>query len=239
MKSMSTAGKTAVILSGGLGTRLKPLTSAIPKPLLPIGEKAVLEIQIERLARFGYKRVILATNYKGAYIERFFGNGSAYGIQLEVSREEQPLGTAGPLSLLADELDEPFLVMNGDVLCLTDLEKMYDHACESSALFTAGVKKIVTPYSFGNIHFDGDVITGIEEKPDIVTWALAGIYVLKPAVIDLIPRNTYFGIDQLIQGMLERNMLIKKYEIDEYWLDIGRMDDFEKAQNDYARFSDE
>ena len=116
----------AVILAGGLGVRLKPFTQVIPKPLLPIGEKSVLEIQIDRLRQFGFKDIFLATNYKSDYIERFFGDGSEFGVNLSVSKEETPLGTAGPLALLKERLDTPFIVMNGDILSLGDFRKLYD-----------------------------------------------------------------------------------------------------------------
>lgn len=230
--------KTAVILSGGLGTRLKPFTNAIPKPLLPIGEKAVLEIQIERLAKYGFKRVILATNYKADYIEKFFGDGSRYGVDLIVSKEDRPLGTAGPIKLVEDILDSPFLVMNGDILTLADFNAMYHFACEKQSLFTVGLKKMIMPFAFGNIFFEGDRVTGIQEKPDLVTYAMAGIYIMHPDVLKLIPADTYFGIDKLIQKMLAEDIPVLKYNIDEYWLDIGRLDDYEKAQTDFAQFNE-
>ena len=229
--------KKAIILSGGLGTRLKPFTDTIPKPLLPIGEKAVLEIQIERLVSCGFNEVILATNYRSEYIENFFGDGSRYNARLTVSKEDKPLGTAGPIKLLENILDEPFLVMNGDVLCLEDFEHMYQFALSKSSNLTVGIKKIIMPYSFGNIFFDGDIVTGIDEKPDIVTYALAGIYVMKPDVIKSIPVDTYYGIDKLIQSMLVANEVITKYEITDYWLDIGSADDYEKAQAESHKFS--
>lgn len=224
----------AVILSGGLGTRLKPFTDAIPKPLLPIGEKAVLEIQIERLARSGFDEVILATNHKSGYIERFLGDGSEYGVKLTISKETKPLGTAGPLSLLRNTLnDAPFLMMNGDILTLLDFAKMYSFACENDSLFTAGVKRIVTPFQFGNITFDGDRIIDIQEKPDIISYALAGIYILKPEILSLIPDDTYFGVDELLKKLLAQGKPVTKYLIEDYWLDIGRVDDYEKAQQSY------
>lgn len=231
--------KKAVILSGGLGTRLKPFTNAIPKPLLPIGEKAVLEIQIERLVKYGFQEIILATNYKADYVEKFFGDGSRYGVKLKVSKEEKRLGTAGPIKLLENEMDEPFLVMNGDILCLADFRKMYEYACNIDSIFTAGIKKIIMPYAFGNITFEDDYITNIEEKPDIITYALAGIYVMKPEIMDLIPYNEYYGIDKLLQKMMQKKMPIAKYEIEDYWLDIGRPDDYEKAQMDAQKFDAE
>lgn len=229
--------RKAVILSGGLGTRLKPFTDTIPKPLLPIGEKAVLEIQIERLVSCGFSDIILATNYKSQYIENFFGDGSRYGVKLTVSKEDEPLGTAGPIKLLESTLDEPFLVMNGDVLCLMDFGHMYQFALNKPSNLTVGIKKIVMPYAFGNIFFDGDRVTGIEEKPDIVTYALAGIYVMRPEILKKIPADTYYGIDKLIRGMLTANELVTKYEITDYWLDIGSVGDYEKAQAESHKFS--
>lgn len=230
--------KTAVILSGGLGTRLKPFTNAIPKPLLPVGEKAVLEIQIERLAKYGFKRIFLATNYKTEYIENFFGDGSRYGVELTISKEDIPLGTAGPLKLLEEQLVDPFLVMNGDILSLVDFEAMYRFAVLQDSGLTVGVKKMIMPYAFGNIFFNGDRVTAIEEKPNMVTYALAGIYIMKPTVLKEIPSNTYYGMDKLIQSMLSTNKKVTKYDINEYWLDIGRLDDYEKAQKDYEQLSD-
>jgi NDP-sugar pyrophosphorylase family protein len=226
--------KNAVILSGGLGTRLRPFTEVIPKPLLPIGEKAVLEIQIEHLKKYGFNNIYLATNYKSEYIENFFGDGSRYGVNLQISREDEPLGTAGPLKLIEEHLkDEPFVVMNGDILSLVDFGKLYEFALKNPSLLTVSIKKIVTPYAFGNIFFDGDMVTKIEEKPDIITYALAGIYVMKPQIFDQIPEKKYYGMDSLIKDMLQRKMPIYKYEIEEYWLDIGRVEDYEKAQNAY------
>lgn len=220
----------AVILAGGLGTRLRPFTEIIPKPLLPIGEKAVLEIQIEHLRSHGFDEVILATNYKSEYIENFFGDGSRYGVTLTISKEEEPLGTAGPLTLIEDRLTEPFVVMNGDILSALDFTRFYQFAVSSDALLTIAIKKVVTPFAFGDIFFEGDRVTGIKEKPDLVNYVLAGIYVMRPGILDLIPKGEYFGMDTLIRMMLERDLPVRKYEMEEYWLDIGREDDFEKAQ---------
>ncbi|MAT59062.1 MAG: mannose-1-phosphate guanyltransferase [Ignavibacteriae bacterium] len=223
----------AVILAGGLGSRLKPFTEVIPKPLLPVGKKAVLEVQIERLKSYGFDEVYLATNYKSEYIENFFGNGNKYGIQLFISKEEKPLGTAGPLKLLSDEFDEPFLVMNGDILTLMNFKKFYEYAVKKQTLLTIAIKKIITPYDFGNIYFTGDYVTNITEKPDIITYALAGIYIMRPEILHLIPNKTYYGMDYLIRDLLAKQIPISKYELKEYWLDIGKPEDYEKAQHDY------
>lgn len=228
--------KRAIILSGGLGSRLRPFTEVIPKPLLPIGEKAVMEIQIERLKAFGFNQIFLATNYKSGYIENFLGDGSRYGVDLQISKEEHPLGTAGPIKLLENKLQgDSFVVMNGDILSLLDFSKLYEFAHNRASLLTVTVKKIITAYEFGNIYFDEDRVTSIEEKPDFITYALAGIYVMKPEIIELIPKDEYFGMDKLIRKMLELDMIIHKYEITDYWVDIGRVEDYEKAQDAYKQ----
>lgn len=223
----------AVILAGGLGTRLKPFTEVIPKPLLPIGEKSVLEIQIGRLKKFGFNEIFFCTNYKSEYIKNFFGDGSRYGIKLTISKEDKPLGTAGPLTPIKDRLDDLFVVMNGDILSLIDFSKFYDFAIGKNTNLTIAIKKLVTPYAFGNIYFDGDYVTGIEEKPDIVTYVLAGIYVMRPDIFNFIPENEYFGMDSLIKVLLRKKIPVAKYEMSEYWLDIGRLNDYETAQDIY------
>ncbi len=225
----------AVILAGGLGTRLKPFTEIIPKPLLPIGEKSVLEIQIEHLRANGFDEIFLATNYKSQYIENFFGDGERYGVKLKISKEEKALGTVGPLTLLKEELKEPFLMMNGDILTLLPFRKMYEFALRKETLLTIGIKEYLMPFAFGNVFYDGDYVTGIEEKPNIKHKILAGIYIFKPEIFSIIPEGTYFGMDDLLHKMLGDNMPITKYEIKEYWLDIGQVDDYEKAQEEYHK----
>jgi NDP-sugar pyrophosphorylase family protein len=222
-----------VILAGGLGIRLRPFTEVIPKPLLPIGEKAVLEIQIERLRKYGFNEIFLATNYMSEYIENFFGDGSRLGVKLEVSKEKESLGTAGPLTLLKDRLCEPFLVMNGDILSLMDFKRFFDFALAKKVPLTIAIKRELFPFSFGNIFFDGDFVTDIEEKPNFVTYILAGIYAMTPDIFEYIPENESFGMDVLIKTMLENGTPIAKYEMQEYWLDIGKIDDYEKAQDVY------
>jgi len=223
----------AVILAGGLGTRLRPFTQIIPKPLLPIGEKSVLEIQIENLKKSGFDEIFLATNYKSEYIENFFGDGSRFGVKLHISKEEQPLGTAGPVTLLKDELTEPFLVMNGDILTLLNFKALYDFSLKNDSALTITIKELITPFQFGNIEFEGDYVTTIQEKPDLKMNILAGIYIFKPEIFRLIPENTYFGMDHLIEKMLTQKLPVAKYKINEYWLDIGKVDDYEKAQEVY------
>ena len=225
----------AVILAGGLGTRLKPFTEVIPKPLLPIGEKSVLEIQIEGLKKYGFDEIYLATNYKSEYIENFFGDGSRYGVKLVISKEKKPLGTAGPITLLREQLTDPFILMNGDILSLINYKEFYEFSLKQNSLLTLAIKKEITPFAFGNIFFEGDKVTGIQEKPDIVMYILAGIYVLKPEIFKYFPDKEYFGMDTLIKNLLSIGEIITKYDLKEYWLDIGRINDYEKAQDVYQK----
>ena len=223
----------AVILAGGLGTRLKPFTEVIPKPLLPIGEKSLLEIQIQRLKAHGVEDVFLATNYKSAYIKNFLGDGSALGVRIHISEEPEPLGTAGPLSLLRDELTDPFIMMNGDILTTMDFRKFREFSMGVESDLCLAIKNIITPFDFGKISYEGDFVTDVEEKPDIEMEILAGIYLIKPGLLELIPDNTYFGMDTLIKQMLAGKKPVAKYSMQEYWLDIGQLKNYELAQNAY------
>jgi len=225
--------KQAVILAGGLGTRLRPFTEAIPKSLLPVGEKSILELQILRLKKFGFTQIFLATNYKSAYIESFFGNGERLGVDISVSKEEEPLGTCGPLNLIKDRIIGPFIVMNGDILTTIDFSKLYDFAIKTGSDFTVVTKEIVIPFAFGNVHSDGEFITGVEEKPDIKTEVVAGIYVMTQNAFKHIPDNKYFGMDDLIMKMLAGKEPVAKYVMLDLWLDIGQQADYDEAQKVY------
>ncbi len=224
----------AVILAGGLGERLKPFTNIIPKPLLPFGEKSLLEIQIEYFASHGIKEIYIAINYRADMIRSFLGNGEKYGVRLYYSEEDKPLGTCGPVGLLKDELTEPFFLMNGDILTKAPLREIYDFACRYHDSWLTIITKIVTtPFRFGSIQSEGDYVTHVEEKPNLNFEILAGIYILKPSIFQLIPENTYFGIDQLIHTMLANNHPITKYLLKEYWVDIGIIEDYDKARTIY------
>lgn len=225
-----TMKKSAVILSGGLGSRLRPFTNIMPKPLLPIGEKAVLEVQIEQLVKCGFTDIYLATNYKSDYIEKFFGDGSDWGGSLHISKEDKPLGTVGPIKLLEDRLETPFLVMNGDILTDLNFDDLYKFGINQKSQLTVSIKKMIMPFRFGNIYFDGDIVTNVEEKPNITTYALAGIYIMKPELLHKIPANQKYDMDRLMKEMLDNGDLISKYEIENYWLDIGCEEDYKKAQ---------
>lgn len=223
----------AVILAGGLGSRLRPFTEAIPKPLLPIGEKSVLEVQVQHLKEFGFSDIYIATNYKAEYVESFMGDGSRYGVNLKFSKEVEPLGTCGPVTLLKEELDQPFVLMNGDILTTLDFKKLYDYALNSEALLTVVTKHILTPFNFGNVTAKDGYIQDVEEKPNFKLEILAGIYVFKPEIFPQIPVGEYFGMDTLIKNMLSSKNKVARYLMKEYWVDIGRIEDYQTAQEEY------
>ncbi|PIT99549.1 MAG: mannose-1-phosphate guanyltransferase [Bdellovibrionales bacterium CG10_big_fil_rev_8_21_14_0_10_45_34] len=224
----------AVILAGGLGKRLRPLTQAIPKPLLPIGEKSIMEIQITNLVRQGVDEIYIATNYMADYVESFLGDGSRYGAKLIFSKEKEPLGTCGPLTLLRDKLTEPFVVMNGDILTSVDFHDLIRFAEKEETLLTVATKQIRTPFNFGSVEVKDNRVVSVEEKPDFLTEIIAGIYYFRPELLEQIPSNTFFGMDHLILRLIASHTPITRYLIEGFWLDIGRMDDYEHAQIAYS-----
>ena len=227
----------AIILAGGLGTRLKPFTEVIPKPLLPIGEKAIIEVQIENLKKHGFDEIIVATNYRSKYVESYLGDGSQYGVRLKFSLEEEQLGTVGPLSLLEEELNEPFLLMNGDILTKANFKEIYDFSLEfEDSNLTVVTKEIITPFRFGSVETEGDYLINVAEKPELHINILAGIYIMQPSIFTHIPRGKRYDMNILIEKLLKAGEKVTVYQLKEYWLDIGRYDDYEKAQKDINQF---
>lgn len=225
----------AIILAGGLGSRLKPFTEVIPKPLLPLGEQSLMEVQIRMLREHGFDQLFVATNYMSDYVEAYVGDGSRFGVRVEVSRERKALGTAGPISLLRDRLDEPFLVMNGDILTRLDFTRFFQAALASNAPLTVGTKIVSFPFRFGNVTVDETHrVIDVEEKPELSFEILAGIYGMTPEIFDHIPYNEFYGIDDLIKDFLARDIPIHRYLIQEYWLDIGQVDDYGVARKAYS-----
>lgn len=222
--------KKAVILAGGLGTRLRPLTNIVPKPLLPIGESTVLEIQITSLRDHGFDEVFVATNYMADFLERFVGNGERYGIKVTISRESERLGTCGPLSLLRDRLAEPFLMMNGDILTSLDFEAFGHFVERVPADLTVATKELQVPFRFGRVEGDGDFLLAVEEKPNFHQEIVAGIYGFKPGALELVPDGRYFGMDDLIKAMLGSQRRVGRYVLKDYWIDIGELSDYELAK---------
>tara|TARA_Y100001970_G_C14219237_1_gene851608 strand:- start:667 stop:1368 length:702 start_codon:yes stop_codon:yes gene_type:complete len=225
----------AIILAGGLGTRLKPFTDIIPKPLLPLGDKSLMEVQINHLKKCGFEDLFIATNYKSDMIKSFLGSGEKYGVSILFSEEKKPLGTCGPITLLKEKLqDGPFLLINGDILTKLNFKKIFDF-CEQldDSPITIGTKIVSTPFQFGKIKSKGNYILDVEEKPDFNFEILAGIYCMKPQIFKYIPEDEYFGIDTLIKNLLAQNINVSKYLIEDYWIDIGAIDDYEDARKIY------
>lgn len=230
----------AVILAGGLGTRLKPFTEVIPKPLLPIGEKSIIEVQIEHLKKHGFNEIIIATNYKSKYVETYLGDGSNYDVNIKFSIEEKRLGTVGPLSLLKNELDEPFILMNGDILSKANYTDIYNFNLKyDDSPLTVVTKEIITPFRFGSVETQGDFLLNVEEKPDLKIEIVAGIYVIKPEIFDVIPYNERYDMNHLLEKLLLEKKPVTRYLLDDYWLDIGKYDDYNKARDDFNEFLNE
>ena len=225
----------AIILAGGLGNRLKPFTNTIPKPLLPIGERSVLEIQISHLVEHGFKDIYIATYYKADFVKSMIGINKERGVNIVFSEEPKPLGTCGPISLLKKELNDPFVLVNGDILTSIDFRKLVDFGEKQPSDLTVVTKKVITPFNFGKVESKGDQIISIEEKPNFELEILAGIYFMKPSIMRFIPDNEYYGIDSLIKKMLARSESISKYLMTEYWLDIGTHDSYNEAQVAYEK----
>ncbi len=226
----------AVILAGGLGIRLRPFTQIIPKPILPIGESSVLEIQINSLIKYGISEIFIATNYKSNIVKAYLEDGEKFNIPINFSLEKKPLGTCGPLSLLKNKLTDPFFLLNGDILTNIDYRRAYDSSLKLDSDLMVITKNVTTPFNFGNVITDGDYIVNIQEKPDIEYQILSGIYVMKPSILNFIPENEYFGIDDLINKLLSEDKKVGRYLMNEYWLDIGSLNDYEEAQKIYNQY---
>ncbi|MBV8047220.1 MAG: nucleotidyltransferase family protein [Paludibacterium sp.] len=222
-----------VIMAGGLGTRLKELTRETPKPMLKIGSRPLLETIIRSYADQGFHRFYLAVNYKAEQIEAHFGNGSSLGVEIRYLREEQRLGTAGALSLLTERPTMPFIVTNADLLTKEDHGSMLDRHVESGAQATMAVRHYEMQVPFGVVRLHEGAIERIEEKPIQRFVVSAGIYALSPEIVDLVPQGEFFDMPALFEKMLDNGMHTRAHQIDGYWLDIGRLPDFERANSEF------
>ncbi|MDX8400573.1 MAG: nucleotidyltransferase family protein [Gallionellaceae bacterium] len=224
----------AVIMAGGEGTRLRPLTADIPKPMVKIGGVPLLERQIERLANVGIERVYISVNYLSHIIEGYFGDGSNFGIEISYLREQEKLGTAGALSLLPECPDGPIMVMNGDILTTSDLDSLHSfHLNHGAAITVAAIDhRVDIPY--GVIRADGPFVTGLVEKPSERFLCNAGIYAVSPEALGLLPSGGYSNMTDLIDICLARDFPVSVFPVHEYWNDIGTPDDLEKARIHFA-----
>ena len=224
-----------IIQAGGKGTRLRPYTSVLPKPLMPVGEMPILEIVIRQLAHFGFQELYITTGHLAHLIESFFGDGSKWGVRMSYVREDRPLGTIGPVRLVPRP-DVPFIVMNGDLLTDLDFRKLYEFHAQQGAPLTVGVFKEKVPVSLGVIDFDDQrKIVGFREKPDLFFWASMGIYVFSPEMWDAIPPGPDYGFDRLIEDQLRRGQTVRVFPWDGLWYDIGRVEDYEGAVDEFEK----
>lgn len=223
----------AVILAGGRGTRLRPYTTTLPKPLVPVGERPILSIILEQLRSAGCTKVTMAVNHLAELIMAFFGNGNKLGIEINYSIEEKPLGTVGPLRLI-DDLPEHFLVMNGDILSDIDYSALFRQHVKSGAVLTVATYKRQMLVDFGVINTSASGrLCGFTEKPSLDFEVSTGIYVFRRKVLEYVPKNQPFGFDELVHLLLQEKRLIRCYKHAGYWLDLGRPDDFDRANEDY------
>lgn len=225
----------AVVMAGGFGTRLRPLTDEFPKPMLPVGDKPVLELIIGQLQNAGISKVQLTTHYKPDVIRTHFGDGSKFGMDIQYVNEDQPLGTAGALGLVPAS-DEPMLVVNGDVLTQVDFRALVAFHREHSAELTVGVRQYDFQVPYGVVQCDGAEVRGVEEKPTLNFFVNAGIYLLEPSAHQSIPRDRKFDMTDLIEKLRTEKRRVVAFPVVEYWLDIGRHVDYEQAQEDVKQW---
>lgn len=219
----------AIILAGGKGRRLAPYTISFPKPLIPVDDMPILEIVIRQLKSAGFNHVTLAVGHLAELLMAFFGDGSRWGIKIDYSREERPLGTVGPLALI-DNLPETFLVMNGDVLTTLSYDALVEQHLESGTELTIACHRTTTNINYGIIDFDDRLdVTGYREKPTLRYDVSMGVYVFNRTLLGLFDRGEYVDLPQLALKLVKVGRPPKVFLSDDEWLDIGRPDDYARA----------
>lgn len=229
----------AIVLAGGRGARLAPYTTILPKPLMPVGDTPILELLVCQLRAAGVDRVTLAVGHLGLLLQSYFGDGRKLGIQIEYSFEDEPLGTAGPLRLI-EWPEDPVLVMNGDLLTDLAFDELISTHHRHNALVTIGAHQREVKIDLGVLAFDSDgSLTQYVEKPVHTFSVSMGVYVMNRSVVDYIPAGVPFDLPDLIQQLLAANEKVVTHVHDGYWLDIGRPDDFQRAQEDVDKIRDQ
>lgn len=222
-----------VIMAGGLGTRLRPLTDNCPKPMLKIGGKPLLETTLEEFIRQGFVRFCLSVNYKSEEIAAYFGDGGRWDAEIEYIYEERPMGTAGSLRLFPRDTNNPIIVINGDILTKLSFEQLLSFHEKHKACATVAVTAYDLKVEYGVVKIDKDTLVGFDEKPVFESFINAGIYVVDPQILKTIPQNTNFDMNQLLEGLLRQEKKVCAFPIREYWIDIGKMQDYDQAKLDY------
>jgi NDP-sugar pyrophosphorylase family protein len=224
----------AVILAGGKGTRLAPYTTILPKPLVPIGDMPILEILLRQMKRAGIDHVILTVGHLAELLQAFFQEGQRFGLKIEYSIENSPLGTAGPLSLICSQLADTFLVSNGDVLTTLDIRELIDAHCRSGAVATIASHARKVKIDLGVLQFNGsDDVTDYIEKPTYDFCVSMGIYIFEPRVLEYIPYNQYLDFPDLVLKLISAKEKVIGYRFDGYWQDLGRVEDYEQAVQEF------
>jgi NDP-sugar pyrophosphorylase family protein len=225
--------KRAVILAGGRGTRLRPYTVVLPKPLMPVGDHPILEVIVRQLAAQGFEHITMAVNHQANLIKAFFGDGSAWGVRVDYSMESQPLSTIAPLALIPD-LPEHFLLMNGDVLTDLDFGSFWETHVREDHTFTIAAACRTDTTEYGVLHVDeANILTGFEEKPVKKYLVSMGVYMVSRRLLAKIPSGRKYGFDDLMHDLLAERTPVAVCPYEGYWLDIGRPDDYMRAIDDF------
>ena len=222
-----------VLMAGGLGARLRPLTENTPKPMLPVGGKPILETVIRQFRKHGYTRFVISLNYLGDSIRNHFGDGSALGVDIQYIVENERMGTAGAIGLLPVLPREPFFVMNGDILTTVDFESLMDFHVRNQSMATMCIREFGMEVPYGVVRLNKDTIVSIEEKPVQQFYVNAGIYVLEPAAAGLVTPGQPMDMTNLFEKAVDRGMATLSFPIREYWMDIGKHEDYERANQDF------
>jgi NDP-sugar pyrophosphorylase family protein len=224
----------AVLMAGGKGTRLRPFTAVLPKPLVPIGDFSILEIVLRQLKHYGFREIIISVGHKAELIMAVVGDGGRFGLKVRYYQEEKPLGTVGALARMED-LDDNFLVMNGDICTNLDFMSLYSDHLRHRAPATIGSYRRHERIELGVLELDNEKtnIIGFREKPSFDFWVSMGVNAFHKSILDLIPADEYFGFDDLMHGMLENRFKIRIFPFDGLWLDIGRPDDYEQILKEF------
>ncbi len=223
-----------ILMAGGLGMRLRPLTDNCPKPMLKVGGKPILEHLIESFSQQGFRNFYISVNYRAEYIESYFGDGSKWGVSINYLHEEQKMGTAGSLSLLPQKLTAPFFVMNGDLLTKADFLEILSAHEKAEADATIVVREHESQIPYGVVEVDKFRVLQIIEKPIKKFYVNTGIYLINPSVLEGVKKE-FIDMPDLLQGLIKTHKVVNFYDLKEYWLDIGRHEEFEKAQSDWVR----
>lgn len=231
------ASKTnkVILMVGGLGTRLRPLTQDTPKPMLKVGNKPILQTIVEKFAEYGFVNITMCVNFNADIIKDYFGDGKEFDVNVDYILEQKRMGTAGALSLLKERPNEPFFVMNGDLLTNVNFEHIFNYHMLNKATATMCVREYDYEVPYGVVKMNDNKIVEISEKPVQKFFVSAGIYMLSPEILDLIPQNEFYDMPTLFEKAISKGKNVISFPIHEYWIDIGRLEEYQKANEEYAK----